>query len=156
MHTSQHLEGYRRSAHRAAHPQLALGEASRRCGDRRFRPRRTLALHRAKARLLRPRILEVQDLLVQGMLVQGRVSMLPGRVGMLPTGGTAMLLRNRTTGQRRVALKDRSVKEHLQHIECRLAQVFEPALHVHVVTADTWRRLQTGCYYERYTTLARM
>lgn len=154
MRTSQHLEGYRRSAHRAAHPQLALGEASRRCGDRRFRPRRTLALHRAKARLLRPRILEVQGLLVQGMLVQGRVSMLPGRVGMLPTGGTAMLLRNRTTGQRRLALKDRSVKEHLQHIECRLAQVFEPALHV--VTADTWRRLQTGCYYERYTTLARM
>tara|TARA_B100000780_G_scaffold183246_1_gene128609 strand:- start:352 stop:804 length:453 start_codon:yes stop_codon:yes gene_type:complete len=83
-------------------------------------PRRTLALHRAKARLLRPRIVEVQGLLVQGMLVQGRVSMLPGRVGMLPTGGTAMLVRNRTIGQRRLALKDRCVKEHLEHIECRL------------------------------------
>ena len=114
MSTSHHLEGHRRSAHRAAHPQRALGEAPRRCGDRRIRPRRTLALHRAKDLLPRPRILEVQGLLVQGMLVQGRVSMLP-------------LARNRTTGQRWLALrtsrpqprrgvKDRSVKERLEHI----------------------------------------
>ena len=115
MSTSHHLEGHRRSAHRAAHPQRALGEAPRRCGDRRIRPRRTLALHRAKDLLPQPRILEVQGLLVQGMLVQGRVSMLP-------------LARNRTTGQRWLALrtsrpqprrgvKDRSVKERLEHIE---------------------------------------
>ena len=133
MSTSHHLEGHRRSAHRAAHPQRALGEAPRRCGDRRIRPRRTLALHRAKDLLPRPRILEVQGLLVQGMLVQGRVSMLP-------------LARNRTTGQRWLALrtsrpqprrgvKDRSVKERLEHIE------YGSSL-VHRAGAYAWRRLQ--------------